>query len=74
MRLYSGHLPTMLIRCGSQSRHCRPNAGSLQNDFVVEGEQHYWVPIAIDRFTGQLLDKQIEVVNSKPLRGGPPYD
>jgi hypothetical protein len=29
----------------------------------VEGEQHYWVSVAIDRFTGQVIDKQIEVVN-----------
>jgi len=31
--------------------------------FNVEGQQHYWVHVAIDRFTGQVLDKQIEVVN-----------
>jgi hypothetical protein len=31
--------------------------------FLVEGEQHYWVHVAIDRFTGQVVDKQIEVVN-----------
>jgi hypothetical protein len=30
--------------------------------FVVDGEQRYWVHIAIDRFTGQVIDKQIEVV------------
>src|SRR5437762_4414927 len=30
--------------------------------FIVEGEQHYWVHVAIDRFTGQVIDKQIEVV------------
>jgi len=29
----------------------------------VEGEQYYWVHVAIDRFTGQVIDKQIEVVN-----------
>jgi hypothetical protein len=29
----------------------------------VEGEQHYWVDhLAIDRFTGQVLDKQVEAV------------
>jgi hypothetical protein len=39
------------------------NAQSLQNDFIAEGEQHYWVHVAIDRFTGEVLDKQIEVVN-----------
>jgi hypothetical protein len=31
-------------------------------NFVVEGEQRYWVHVAIDRFTGQVLDKQVEVV------------
>lgn len=30
---------------------------------IVEGEQRYWMHVAIDRFTGQVLDKQIEVVN-----------
>jgi hypothetical protein len=36
---------------------------SLQDGFGSEGEQHYWVHVTIDRFTGQVLDKQIEVVN-----------
>jgi len=40
-----------------------PDAQSLRNDFIAEGEQYYWVHVAIDRFTGQVLDKQIEVVN-----------
>jgi len=46
----------------AQSGRYSPNATSLPNDFVVEGEQHYWVHVAIDRFTGQVLDKWIEVV------------
>jgi putative Ig domain-containing protein len=53
----------LLIDVVAQSGHYKPNATSLQNDFVVEGEQHYWVHVAIDRFTGQVIDKQIEVVN-----------
>jgi Putative Ig domain len=53
----------LVIDVVAQSGHFKPNAGSLQNDFVVEGEQHYWVHVAIDRFTGRVLDKQIEVVN-----------
>jgi hypothetical protein len=53
----------LLIDVLAQSGRYKPNAQSLQNDFVVEGEQHYWVHVAIDRFTGQVLDKQIEVVN-----------
>ncbi len=32
-------------------------------DFIVEGEHRYWVYVAIDRLTGQVLNKQIEVVN-----------
>jgi hypothetical protein len=53
----------LVIDVVAQSGRFKPNAGSLQNDFVVEGEQHYWVHVAIDRLTGQVLDKQIEVVN-----------
>ena len=53
----------LLIDVIAQSGRFKPNAASLQNDFVVQGEQHYWVHVAIDRFTGQVIDKQIEVVN-----------
>ena len=53
----------LLIDVIAQSGHYKPNAANLQNDFIVEGEQHYWVHVAIDRFTGQVIDKQIEVVN-----------
>jgi hypothetical protein len=53
----------LVIDVVAQSGRFKPNAQSLQNDFVVEGEQHYWVHVAIDRFTGQVIDKQIEVVN-----------
>jgi hypothetical protein len=53
----------LVIDVVAQSGHFKPNAGSLQNDFVVEGEQHYWVHVAIDRFTGRVLDKRIELVN-----------
>jgi hypothetical protein len=53
----------VLIDVIAQSGRYKPNANSLQNDFIVEGEQRYWVHVAIDRFTGQVIDKQIEVVN-----------
>jgi len=53
----------LLIDVVAQSGHYKPNANNLQNDFIVEGEQHYWVHVSIDRFTGQVIDKQIEVVN-----------
>ena len=47
----------------AQSGRFKPNATNLQSDFIVEGEQHYWVHVAIDRYTGRVIDKQIEVVN-----------
>jgi hypothetical protein len=40
-----------------------PQSATSLNRFMVEGEAHYWVHIAIDRLTGQVIDKQIEVVN-----------
>jgi hypothetical protein len=53
----------------AQSGRYPPGATSLQNGFVVEGEQRYWIhqpvpgfgaaDVAIDRFTGQVIDKQI---------------
>jgi hypothetical protein len=52
----------LLIDLIAQSGRYPSNANSLAG-FVVEGEVHYWVHVAIDRFTGQVLDKQIEVVN-----------
>jgi len=52
----------LLIDLVAQSGRYPPNASTLAG-FLVEGEQHYWVHVAIDRFTGQVVDKQIEVVN-----------
>ena len=52
----------LLIDLIAQSGRYPSKANSLAG-FVVEGEQHYWVHVAIDRFTGQVIDKQIEVVN-----------
>jgi hypothetical protein len=40
-----------------------PNTTNPLANFTVNGEQRYWVPIAIDRFSGKVIDKQIEVVN-----------
>jgi len=39
-----------------------PNKATTLNQFQIEGELRYWVHLAIDRFSGQVLDKQIEVV------------
>lgn len=66
MRAFSDATQTrtwnLLIDVVAQSGRYPPNASTLPG-FLVEGEQHYWVHVAIDRFTGQVVDKQIEVVN-----------
>jgi hypothetical protein len=41
-----------------------PQSATGPANFVVDGEQRYWVHVAIDRFTGQILDKQVEVVRN----------
>ena len=46
----------------AQSGRYKPGETDLTK-FIVEGEQRYWVHVAIDRFTGQVVDKQIEVIN-----------
>jgi hypothetical protein len=39
-----------------------PRSAQTLDQFLVEGEQRIWVHLAIDRYTGEVLDKQIEVV------------
>jgi hypothetical protein len=66
MRAFSDATQTrtwnLMIDVIAQSGRYPTSANSLAG-FLVEGEQHYWVHVAIDRFTGQVVDKQIEVVN-----------
>ena len=51
----------LLIDVIAQSGRFPPIAGTL-SDFIVEGEKRYWLHIAIDRFTGQVIDQQLEEV------------
>lgn len=51
----------LMIDVIAQSGRFPPRAASLA-DFVVEGEKRYWLHIAIDRFTGEVLDQQLEAV------------
>jgi Tfp pilus assembly protein PilX len=32
------------------------------DDFIVQGEKRYWFHVAIDRFTGEVIDQQLEAV------------
>jgi hypothetical protein len=52
----------LLIDVVAQTGHYKPNATSLQNDFIVEGEKRYWLHIAIDRFDGTVVGTQLEEV------------
>ncbi len=51
----------LMIDVIAQSGRYPASAANL-SQFVVEGEQRYWVHVAIDRFTGQVIDRQVEVV------------
>ncbi|SDT94223.1 hypothetical protein SAMN05444156_0936 [Verrucomicrobium sp. GAS474] len=39
-----------------------PTGASGVGKFLVEGEKHYWLQVAIDRFTGEIVSQQAEAV------------
>ena len=51
----------LLIDVVAQSGRCVPGTTDLAR-FVVDGEKRYWLHIAIDRFTGEVIDQQLEAV------------
>jgi hypothetical protein len=51
----------LMIDVIAQSGKYPPTANDL-SQFVVEGEKRYWLHIAIDRFTGEVIDQQLEAV------------
>jgi len=51
-----------MIDLVAQAGRYPPNANSL-DQFVVEGEKRYWLHVAIDRFTGKVIDEKIEPVS-----------
>ena len=40
-----------------------PQAATKLENFLVEGEKRYWLHLALDRLTGQVIDSQLEVVS-----------
>jgi hypothetical protein len=52
----------LLIDLTAQSGRYPPGATSLR-EFVVEGEKRVWLHVALDRFTGDILDRHLEVVS-----------
>jgi hypothetical protein len=51
----------LLIDVIAQTGHYPKTATGL-DQFLVEGQKRVWIHVAIDRYTGQVLDKQTEVV------------
>lgn len=38
------------------------NATNLDSDFIVRSERRYWLHLAIDRYTGEVVDQMLELV------------
>ncbi|HEY0257664.1 MAG TPA: hypothetical protein VGC39_09500, partial [Candidatus Methylacidiphilales bacterium] len=51
----------LMIDIVAQAGRYPPTANTL-DQFVVEGERRYWLHIAIDRFTGKIVDQKLEPV------------
>ena len=51
----------LMIDLVAQAGRYSPASSSL-DQFVVEGERRYWLHVAIDRFTGEIVDQQLEPV------------
>lgn len=51
----------LMIDLVAQTGKYPPDATKLE-DFIVEGEQRYWLHIAINRVTEQIIDQQLEII------------
>jgi hypothetical protein len=65
IRALSGNTSTrtwnLLVDIIAQSGQMSPTAATF-NDFIVQGERRYWLHVAIDRYTGKVVDEQLEPV------------
>ena len=52
----------LMIDVIAQSGRYAPGETSLKR-FVVSGEKRYWLHVAIDRYTGEVIDRILESVN-----------
>ncbi len=52
----------LLIDVVAQTGRYSTNASQLSN-FIVDGEKRYWLSIALDRYTGRVISRQLEPVN-----------
>jgi hypothetical protein len=52
----------LMIDVIAQSGVFPSGANDLASSFVVNGERRYWLHLAIDRFSGEIVDQRIETV------------
>lgn len=52
----------LMIDVIAQSGKYGASATAVDN-FIAEGEKRYWLHVAIDRFTGEVIDQQLEKIN-----------
>ena len=50
----------VVAQTGRYPLNAMPSAAT--DHFVIDGEQRYWVHVAIDRYTGQVVDESVELV------------
>ena len=53
---------TFLIDLIVQKGRYPENSSGLDR-FMVDGEERYWIHLAMDRLTGKILAEKVEVVN-----------
>ena len=53
----------LLVDVITQTGRYPPGTTSLTQPFIVEAEKRYWLHIAIDRLSGQVIDRQLEAVS-----------
>lgn len=65
LRALSGNTSTrtwnLLLDVVAQSGKLAASSADL-SDFIVEGEKRYWLHLAVDRYTGEIVDRQLEPV------------
>ena len=52
----------LMIDVVAQTGSFPQKSGDLNRSFVVQGERRYWLHVAIDRFTGEVVSQQLEPV------------
>ena len=52
----------VIAQTGTFSPNAPATAAALNSSFVVQGERRYWLHVAIDRFTGKVVDEYFEPV------------